>query len=79
MTLVFKIDDIVYEKLKKKGVDIQAKIDEMINSLVKERVHSEEFLENRAYFQSVLEEIESSKTKLLRHDEVWEKIEILTK
>jgi len=79
MQISLNIDDAIYEKLKKSGVDIQAKIDEMINSLVKERGHSKEFLENRAYFQSVLEEIESGKTKLLSHNEVWEKIETLTK
>ena len=79
MQISLNIDDTIYEKLKRSGIDIQAKMDEMINSLLKERVHSEEFLENRAYFQSVLEEIESGKTKLLSHDEVWEKIETLIK
>jgi len=61
--------------LKKSGIDIQEKIDEMLNSLVKERFHSEEFLENRAYFQNVLEEIESGKAELLSQEEYEKEIE----
>jgi hypothetical protein len=75
MQISLNIDDAIYEKLKKSGVDIQAKIDEMINSLVKERGHSKEFLENRAYFQSVLEEIESGKAKLLSQEEYEKEID----
>ena len=75
MQISLNIDDVIYEKLKKSGIDIQEKIDEMLNSLVKERFHSEEFLENRAYFQNVLEEIESGKAELLSQEEYEKEIE----
>ena len=36
---------------------------------------SNTFLENKAYFQQVLEEVESGEAVLLEHDEVWEEID----
>jgi hypothetical protein len=77
MQISLNIQDDVYQKLKSAGIDMQAKINEYLLSLVDKKddyLNSKQFQEDRAYFQNALEDIDSEKTKPLSHTEVWNTI-----
>ena len=82
MQISLNVQDEIYHKLKSAGVDMQAKINEYLLSLVDKKdnyMDSKQFQEDKAYFQAALENIESGKVEPLSHDEVWKKIEEHTK
>ena len=74
MQISLNIRDDVYQKLMSTGIDMQAKVNEYLLSLVDKK-----FQEEKAYFHAVLSDIESGKVKPLSHNEVWDKIEEETK
>ena len=78
MQISLNIEDDIYEKLKSAGIDMQSKINEYLLALVEKKsdyFSSKQFKDDRAYFQKVLKDIESGKTKPLSHTEVWSAIE----
>ncbi|QOP45892.1 hypothetical protein [Sulfurimonas paralvinellae] len=78
MQVSLNIQDDVYQKLKSAGIDMQSKINEYLLNLIDKKddyLNSEQYQEEKAYFQEALEDIESGKTKPLSHTEVWSEIE----
>ena len=78
MQISLNIRDDVYQKLMSTGIDMQAKVNEYLLSLVDKKESGgdlKKFEEDKAYFHTVLSDIESGKVKPLSHDEVWRKIE----
>jgi len=75
MQISLDIKDDVYKTLVDSGIDMHSKIDEFLQTLVEKK----EFYENKAYFHKALENIESCKTDLLLHEDVWQSIDNHTK
>ena len=78
MQISLNIQDDVYQKLVNAGVDMQLKVNDYLISLVSNKdayMNSLQFQEDRAYFHKALEDIESGKTQVISHSEVWERIE----
>ncbi len=66
MQISLNIQDDLYQQLVSHGIDIQ---NEAINTFKKiiatKPAKSKEFLENQAYFQDILDDIESGKAELV--------------
>ena len=78
MQISLNIQDDVYQKLVSAGVDMQSKINDYLVSLADKKdtyTSSQQFQEDKAYFQQSLENLESAKVKPVSHNEVWSKIE----
>jgi len=73
MQVTIDMNDELYKAYLEQGINVK----EMINAYL-QRMRpdvSNSFLEEKAYFQQVLEEVESGEVVLLDHDEVWEEID----
>jgi len=77
MQVTVDINDDIYNAFVQNGVNVQEMIKAYIAKLTP--ASSEAFLEDKAYFQTILEEVESGKATLLEHQDVWESIEVYTK
>jgi predicted CopG family antitoxin len=78
MQISLNIQDDVYQKLVNAGIDMQSKVNDYLISLVSKKdiyIDSQQFQEDRAYFQQALEDIEGGKTQVVSHSDVWDKIE----
>ena len=70
MQILIDIQDDIYQRLQKAGIDIQSRFNEYLASLAYKNSKQEE--EDKAYFQQALDEVESGKAKLL-DEEQYEK------
>jgi len=77
MQVTVDINDDIYNAFVQNGVNVQEMIKAYIAKLAP--ASSEAFLEDKAYFQTILNEVESGKATLLEHQDVWESIEVYTK
>ncbi len=70
MQISIDIQDDIYQRLQKAGIDIQSRFNEYLASLTYK--NSKQYEEDKAYFQQALDEAESGKAKLL-DEEQYEK------
>lgn len=77
-TIHFQIEDNLYDEIVKKGINIQDELKLALNKILSKKesyLNSQQFQEDKAYFNNALDEIASGEVKLLSHDDVWEQIE----
>ena len=67
MQITLDINDNTYNTLIKSGIDIKEQLKEYIATLAYK--NTKEYQENKAYFQSVLDDVESGKAKLISQSE----------
>ncbi len=72
MQISINIEDELYTKLQKAGIDIQSRFNEYLASLAYK--NSKQYEEDKAYFQKALDEVESGKTKLLDEEQYEEEM-----
>ena len=82
MQVSINIQDDLYKKVVSSGMDMQTKFNEYLLTLFDKKetyMNSQQFQEDKAYFNNALDEIESGKVEPLSHDDVWEQIDKHTK
>ncbi len=70
MQISIDIQDDIYQRLQKAGIDIQSRFNEYLASLAYK--NAKKYEEDKAYFQQALDEIESGKAELI-DEEQYEK------
>ena len=77
-TIQFQVEDSLYNEIVKRGINIQDELKLALNKILYKKesyLNSQNFQDDKAYFQNALDEIESGEVKLLSHNDVWEQIE----
>ncbi len=77
-TIQFQVEDSLYNEIVKRGINIQDELKLALNKILYKKesyLSSQNFQDDKAYFQNALDEIESGEVKLLSHNDVWEQIE----
>lgn len=72
MQVSINIQDDLYKKVVSSGMDMQTKFNEYLLTLFDKKetyMNSQQFQEDKAYFNNALDEIESGKVELLSQDE----------
>ena len=72
MQVSINIQDDLYKKVVSSGMDMQTKFNEYLLTLFDKKetyMNSQQFQEDKAYFNNALDEIESGKDELLSQDE----------
>ena len=72
MQILLNISDDVYQKLVNAGVDMQSKINDYLITLIDKKdayLHSQQFQDDKKYFNDALNEVESGKIKPLSQKE----------
>ena len=67
MQISIDIQDDIYQRLQKAGIDIQSRFNEYLASLAYK--NSKQYEEDKAYFQQALDEVESGNAKLLDQEQ----------
>jgi len=78
MQISLNIQDDVYKKLVNAGVDMQSKFNDYLITLANKKdtyINSEQFQEDKAYFNQALEDIESGKEALIPFDDGLEDLD----
>ncbi|MDD5371949.1 MAG: hypothetical protein PHO62_00825 [Sulfurimonas sp.] len=77
-TIQFQVEDSLYNEIVKRGINIQDELKLALNKILYKKdsyLNSQNFQEDKAYFQNALDEIDSGEIKPLSHNDVWEQIE----
>ena len=72
MQISLNIQDDVYQKLLNSGVDMQSKFNDYLSIIANKKdtyLNSQQFNEDRVYFQEALREVEDGETELLPQEE----------
>lgn len=77
MQVSLNIKDELYQRAINSGIDMQSKFNEYIANILdkKEYLNSEQFKEDKVYFQKAHKEMSNGEVEMLEHDDVWEKID----
>jgi len=81
-TIKLQVDDTIYNEIVQSGINIQDELKLALTKLISKKdsyIHSQEYKEDKNYFNNALESIESGSEQLVSHDDVWEQIEEHTK
>jgi methanogenic corrinoid protein MtbC1 len=73
MQVTIDMNDELYNAYLEQGINVKEMLTAYLQRMRPDVSYT--FLENKAYFQQVLEEVESGEAVLLEHDEVWEEID----
>lgn len=75
-TINLKIEDSVYNEIVKSGINIQEELKKTLTKLVSNNyMQSQQYKDDKQYFNDALSGIESDNEDLVTHSEVWEQIE----
>jgi len=81
-TIKLQIDDTIYNEIVNSGINIQEELKLALTKLISKKdsyIHSQQYKEDKKYFNNALDSIESGSEQLVSHDDVWEQIEEHTK
>ncbi|MDK9693772.1 MAG: hypothetical protein OEL19_05965 [Sulfurimonas sp.] len=77
-TIQFQVEDSLYNEIVKRGINIQDELKLALSKILHKKesyLSSQNFQDDKAYFQNALDEIDNGEVKLLSHNDVWEQIE----
>ncbi|MFA6137802.1 MAG: hypothetical protein WC667_06925 [Sulfurimonas sp.] len=77
-TIHFQVEDNLYDEMIKKGINIQDELKLAFNKILYNKesyLSSQNFQDDKAYFQNALEEIESGKVRLVPFDDGFDELD----
>jgi len=81
-TIKLQVDDTIYNDIVKSGINIQEELKLALNKLISKKstyINSQQYKEDKKYFNSALDSIENGSEELVSHSDIWEQIEEHTK
>jgi hypothetical protein len=77
MQVSLNIKDDLYNRAIRSGIDMQSKFTEYLKNQLdkKDYLSSEQFQEDKTYFQNAYDELKTGKTEVLSHEKSWDEIE----
>jgi len=77
-TIKLQVEDSLYNEIVKSGINIQDELKLALTKLIPKKnpyMQSEQYKEDKKYFNNALDSIENDNEQLVSHSDVWEQIE----
>lgn len=81
-TIKLQVEDSLYNEIIKSGINIQEELKLALNRLIPKKndyINSQQYKEDKKYFNNALDNIESGNEQLISHTDIWEQIQEHTK